>query len=145
MIGVQPRPVKPPLMNSLMPAPEFPRIAQHPGRATKADFDRHDHAIVVLPSRPRDADWRSVPGSAQLRAAARRAGKGELFQSRLHNKRGTGVTARTLPTGDYGNFELLSFAGALVSAALKDQPRSLAIALHGVSEADAADAWESKS
>ncbi|UCG73369.1 MAG: leucyl aminopeptidase family protein [Chromatiales bacterium] len=93
-----------------------------------------DHVIVVLPHKPTAGDWKAAPGSAQLRAAARRAEAGAVVHGRLDNKRGTGLSARRLPAGEPSRFELLSIAGELVAAALADQPRSLALLLPGLKE-----------
>jgi leucyl aminopeptidase len=132
MIGVQSKPVKHAPMTSLLPSPEFPRLIQRPGKLRKADLDALDHAVIVLPARPRSADWRDVPGAAQLRAAARRAGSSAAVRGRLDNRRGTGLTLKRLPAGVPGRFELLRFAGQLMELALKDSPQNLGVLLPGI-------------
>ncbi len=119
-------------MSNLLPPAEIPRLSQSPGRVSRADLASVDHAIVVLPHKPGAKDWRSVPGSAPLRAAARRATADAVVRGQLDNKRGTGLSARSLPAGKPSRFQLLAFAGELIAAALADQPRSLAVMLPGL-------------
>lgn len=119
-------------MTKLLPAPEFPRLSQSLGPVSKAALAGVDHAVVVLPCKPRASDWNQVPGSAQLRAAARRASADAVVRGRLDNKRGTGLSVHRAPTGEPSRFELLGLAGELMATALADQPRSIAVLLPGL-------------
>ena len=89
-------------MTNLQFPPDFPRITQSTGRVLKRDIDGVDHVLIVLPPKPAAKTWKQTPGSAQLQAAERRAGSGQLLQGRLDNKRGTGLTARRLPADSPG-------------------------------------------
>jgi leucyl aminopeptidase len=116
-------------MKELLPPSADLRLSQGPTKITRAELARLDQAVIVLPAKPADADWRGVPGGAQLRAASRRAGAGTAVHSRLANPRGTGLSAQALPGGELDSFRLLQFAGKLVAEALATQPRSLAFIL----------------
>ena len=104
-------------MKELLPPSADLRLSQGPTKVTRAELARLDQAVIVLPAKPADADWRGVPGGAQLRAASRRAGAGTAVHSRLANPRGTGLSAQALPGGELDSFRLLQFAGKLVADA----------------------------
>jgi leucyl aminopeptidase len=125
-------------MTNLLPSPQFPRLSQRPGKVGKADLDKLDHVVIVLPHRPPAALWQDLPGGIQLRAAARRAGAGSSVHGRLDNGRGTGLTLRRLPAGELDTFSLLRFAGELIAAVGKGGPRSVGLLLPGLPEALAA-------
>lgn len=116
-------------MNELLPPTATPRLTQRAGKVTSSDLASLDQAIIVLPNKQADADWRAIPGGAQLRAAGKRARPGAILRGRLGNPRGTGLTAAALPEGDIDSFRLLKFAGELMADALRDKPRGLALVL----------------
>ncbi len=131
MIGVYNNMVKPDPMPELLPDTTGPRLIQAPGTVRRKAFDALDHLLVVLPARPRDADWRVLPNASQLRAAARRAGKDQPVHGRLSNARGTGITVARLPEDAKDCFSRLKFAGELMASVLNEHPGSLGVWLTG--------------
>lgn len=152
MIGVSRRRVKPTGVHALLPPATGWRVLQAPGRVTRAALNRVDHVLVVTPHRIPDSAWRSIPGLKALQALRKRLGKdatGRALRGALAG--GVGVTLGALPAPDKGRrtapgtvpppgatpraipaaFALLKFAGDVVADALADEPRSLAILVHG--------------
>ncbi len=120
------------------------KVLQAPGRVTRAALSRVDHVLVVTPHRIPESTWRNIPGLKSLQALQKRLGKdgtGRPVRGALAG--GVPVTLGALPA-TVGSREkatargampapyaLLKFAGDVVADALTDEPRSLAVLVHG--------------
>ena len=109
---------------------------------TRAAIDGVDHLLVVAP-RNGDAALARLPYGKQLAAllARARTNDDELIGSRAANARATGLTVATFKAAR--GFAALTWASKAVGESLRDKPRSLAIVLAGLSEAQEATAAES--
>jgi len=153
MIGVSRRRVKPTTPHVLLPPPGGWRTVQVPGRATRAALNRVDHVLVVTPHRVPDSAWRNIPGLRSLKALVGRLGKessGRALRGSLDGKvavtlgampapgnaRGSAATAARGAAALPSAFALLKFAGDLVADALADEPRTLALLVHGFGPED---------
>ncbi|MEQ1801260.1 MAG: leucyl aminopeptidase family protein [Gammaproteobacteria bacterium] len=153
MIGVSRKRVKPTGSHALLPPATGWKVLQATGRVTGAALRRVDHVLVVTPHRIPETAWRQIPGLKSLQALQKRLGKngaGRALRGALAG--GVAVTLGALPapakshraTGSKptaGNsvpaaFPLLKFAGDLVADALGDEPRSLAVLVHGFAPVD---------
>ncbi|MEO7387407.1 MAG: leucyl aminopeptidase family protein [Gammaproteobacteria bacterium] len=145
MIKVSNRRVKPTGTPSLLPPPTRWTVRQLSGRVTRAALTRVDHVLVVTPHRVPDSAWQGIPGLASVRALQTRLrtnGAGRPLRGTIGPR--TAVTLGVLPAPGKvraggrvagqavpAAFPLLKFAGDLVADALADEPRSLAIVVHG--------------
>lgn len=139
MIGVSPKRVKPTGAHALLPPATGWKVLQAPGRVTRAALSRVDHVLVVTPHRIPESAWRNIPGLKSLQALQKRLGKdgtGRALRGALAG--GVAVTLGALPAARTpprqalpAPFALLKFAGDVVADALADEPRSLAILIHG--------------
>ncbi|MBL8200413.1 MAG: leucyl aminopeptidase family protein [Chromatiales bacterium] len=148
MIRVSNRRVKPTGVHALLPPATGWRVLQAPGRVTRAALGRVDHVLVVTPHRIPESAWRTIPGLKALQALHRRLGKdgtGRPLRGALGGS--VPVTLGALPGTDQGSgkpasrtphreamptpFALLKFAGDVVADALADEPRALAVIVHG--------------
>jgi leucyl aminopeptidase len=122
------------LMPSYLPASTDLRVTQHVGRANSKLIEPLDQLLLILPARVPAALWRKVPQGAKLKAllAKSHAGATPALRTRLPNKRQTLVVAGKFKPGS-GDFERLTFARQLVSAALGEKAGSLGILAVGFS------------
>lgn len=152
MIGVSRRRVKPTGVDALLPPATGWKVAQSSARVTRAALSRFDHVLVVTPHRIPESAWRNIPGLKSLQALHRRLGKegtGRPLRGALPG--GPALTLGALPAADRHQaaagkgpshpglppaFPLLKFAGDVVADALADDPRSLAVLIHGFAPAD---------
>ncbi|MBT8444618.1 MAG: leucyl aminopeptidase family protein, partial [Gammaproteobacteria bacterium] len=127
-------------MSELLPTAREPRILQAPGPVKSAALAKLDQLIVIAPKKIPKALWAKLPEGSRLQKLAGRLDKDALIQGRLHNPAATGIVVARLPDTGKRNqsaFELLSFAGKLAGAALKDNPRSLGVMVAGIEPAQA--------
>lgn len=148
MIGVSRKRVKPTGAHALLPPATGWKVLQAPGRVTRAALSRVDHVVVVTPHRIPESAWRNIPGLKSLQALQKRLGKdgaGRPIRGALAG--GPAITLGALPAADTSRdapagkaqfrpaipapFALLKFAGDVVADALADDPRSLAVLVHG--------------
>jgi len=153
MIGVSRKRVKPTGVHALLPPATGWRVLQAPGRVTRAAIGQVDHVLVVTPHRIPESAWRSMPGLKSLQALQKRLGKdgtGRPLRGALAG--GPAITLGALPPADKhrerppgrarsrqalpATFALLKFAGDVVADALADDPRSLAVLVHGFAPDD---------
>ncbi len=149
MIGVSRNRVKPTGVHALLPPATGWRVLQATGRVTRAALGRVDHVLVVTPQRIPESAWRNIPGLKSLKAVQKRLGKdgtGRALRGTLAG--GVPVTLGALPAAGATKaeargrpalpapFALLKFAGDVVADALADEPRSLAVLVHGFAGAD---------
>jgi leucyl aminopeptidase len=109
---------------------------------TRATLDRLDHLLVVTP-RGRNAALTRLPNGAHLATLRSRAARydDDFASSRAQNARGTGLTVGTF-TATRG-FTALTWAAKALRETLRDKPRTLGVALVGLSEGEARTAGES--
>lgn len=144
MIGVSRKRVKPTASHVLLPRATGWKVQQSPGKVARSALAAVDHVIVVTPHRIPDSAWQQIPGLKSLQALQKRLGKdgkGRALRGSL--AAGTAITLGALPAADKTStaslptpFALLKFAGDIVADALADNPRSLAILVHGFPAAD---------
>lgn len=115
-------------------APDFPdiRISQKPGRIDAKSIDTIDQLLLILPAKPKTADFACVPQGAKLQAVHRKQQPDSTpaFSSRLANKKQTLVVAGTLRS-DANAFEQLTLGRELVAAATIQKAGKLGICAVG--------------
>jgi len=128
-------------MSDLLPVAKNLKVLQSTGPASKAALAKLDQLIIVTPDRLPDSGWRGIPDGPRLSKLARRSDKDKTLHSRLQNSSATGICLRRLPAAaasglsgpQFDAFKLLRFAGQLVAAALRDEPRNLGLMVVGLS------------
>ena len=151
MIKVSRRRVKPASSHPLVPTAAGLKVLQVPGRVTRAALGRIDHLLVVTPHRIPASLWRELPALKSLQALSNRLGRhgaGRPLRGTLGAT--TGVTLGALPAAARNApaklpggetlptpFALLKFLGELVADALRDEPRSIGVLVHGFDTRDA--------
>ena len=122
----------------MLELPDFSPLAitQVSSKLGKQHYDSLDQLIVVLPQRPNDAVFRSLPQGAQLAALhGRSKDKRDLrISTRLNNARATRVTLATLAGG--AAFGTLTWARKLVAEACAEHPAKLGVLAAGLEEAE---------
>lgn len=110
------------------------RIYQKPGRITAASLEAADQLLLLLPERPTNSLWNSLPGGARLQTLLSRSDKQAtpVFTSRLHNKKQTFVVTCCVPKSA-NQFEQLTQARQLVATLGAEKVGSVAIVALGVS------------
>jgi len=145
MIGVSRKRVKLTGGHALLPPATGWKVLQAPGRVTRAALSQVDHVLVVTPHRIPESAWRSIPGLKSLQSLKKRLGKdgaGRALRGALAG--GTAITLGALPATDKAQprdalppaFPLLKLAGDLAADSLADDPRSLAVLIHGFAPQD---------
>ncbi len=125
----------------LPPAQPAIHVRHQPGKAGVAALDKIEHLIIVIPAQLPAARWKDLPNGAQLHALQQqRKLSSSPLRASLPNKAHTGISLQPLDKSATGDelpsaFELLSFAGNLTSAALHDNPASVALLVAGFSDA----------
>ncbi|MFW2403827.1 MAG: M17 family metallopeptidase [Gammaproteobacteria bacterium] len=127
-------------MSELLPTAREPRISQAPGPVKSGALAKLDQLVVIVPRSIPKALWAKLPEGSRLQKLAGRLGKESLIHGRLSNPAATGILVARLP--DTGKrkpnaFDLLTFAGKIAGAAIKDNPRSLGIMVAGIKPAQA--------
>jgi leucyl aminopeptidase len=110
-------------------------IAQDTAPFKRAQCDALDHLAIVMPAKPDKSLFRALPLGEHLRQSlvrATRNGAGRA-QSRLTNRRGTGITIATMKPGTA--FERLSWARKIVAECRKDSPAKLGLLAVGFDDA----------
>ena len=123
--------MNPPDLNKL-------RIFQKLGRVETKTLESCDQLLLILPQKPADRHFRSLPQGSTLQAVFRKSEAGSIpsFTSRLANKRQTLVIAGILKK-DASAFEQLSLGRQLVAAGCCEKAGSLGICVIGFGDADA--------
>jgi leucyl aminopeptidase len=113
------------------------RITQVTGAPAAAALAGLDQLLVVLPDKPPQSVWRSIPQGNKVRALMRRRAAGEVpaIQSRIGNKRQTALLVGTV-AADAEAFDQLSFGRKLISAALNEKGGNLGIWVLGFPKDD---------
>lgn len=147
MIGVSRKQVKRDAVPGLLPSHGDLRIVQTGGRPRTSTVARLDQLVIVAPHTPPASLWRLFTPLAPLRSVHRRLGKDARDRPlRARLPTGTGVTVGLLPApgpGGHGpadrpnQFRLLQFAGQLIGDALADEPRSIGLMVHGLTDEQA--------
>jgi len=119
-------------MHALMPESREIRITQKPGRVKTDSLSAIDQLLVILPERPKAADWRSIPQGTRLQALLKKRPKGDVpaLETRLPNKRQTLVVAGRIAT-NADTFEQLTLARKLVAAATSEKAGCLGVLVVG--------------
>jgi len=119
-------------MTSMAPDLGNVRIYQKQGRIYKKSLDAVDQLLLILPARPKAADFARIPQGAKLQAVLRKHQPGgtPAFTSRLANARQTLVVAGKIG-GDASTFEQLTLGRKLVAAATNQKAGSLGICALG--------------
>jgi leucyl aminopeptidase len=116
--------------------PEFQplRITQTTRAPSRKVLDGLDQLAIVLPKRPNEALFRTLPHGQQLAKLLKHAQNhgGERVTSRLTNDRATGITLATFPDGPA--WKTLKAARELIAAATQDSPARLGLFVAGFSD-----------
>ncbi len=125
-------PTRLPLDNLLVP------VRQTALRISASILSRYASALLLLPLRPSNADWKALPHAGLLRALHERKihKAGDTFHLRV------GPEAQTLlvvacPADEASTFERLQAAGKLARSALDGDPKSLLVWQQGCATAPA--------
>lgn len=114
-----------------------PKIIQTTGRPDSRAINAIDQLLVVLPAKVPEKLWRKLPQGSKLQTLARRKARGKdaIISSHLNNKRQTSVHIAKMDSR-LGEFESLTTARKLVSAALVEKPGALGILVLGFAESE---------
>jgi len=109
---------------------------------TRAALDRLDH-LLIISARDGERALARLPYGKQLATLLRRATKNddEFLGTRAANARATGLTVGTFAAAS--RFAALTWAAKAIRECLRDKPRTLGIALVGLSDTDRPAAAES--
>ena len=126
-------------MTSIAPDIADIRIHQKQGRVDTKSLDLVDQLLLILPAKPKAADFSSIPQGARLQAVLRKHAPGSTpaFTTRLANSRQTLVVAGTVGA-DTSAFEQLTLGRKLVAAATNEKAGSLGICALGFKADDQA-------
>ncbi len=126
-------------MTDLVPDIHDIRIFQKLGRLDSKSLETADQLLLILPARPRAADFRKLPQGSKLQAVMRKhpADATPAFTSRLSNKRQTLVVAGKLDA-EASTFEQLTLGRKLIAAATSQKAASLGICAVGFTDDAAA-------
>jgi leucyl aminopeptidase len=110
------------------------RITQTTRAPSRKVLDGLDQLAIVLPKRPNDALFRTLPHGQQLAKLLKHAQShgGERVSSRLTNERATGVTLASFPDGPA--WKTLKAARELITVATRDSPARLGLFVAGFSD-----------
>ena len=119
-------------MTDLVPDIHDIRIFQKLGRLNGKSLETADQLLLILPARPKAADFRKIPQGSKLQAIMRKhpADATPAFTSRLSNNRQTLVVAGKL-AADASAFEQLTLGRKLIAAATGQKAGSLGICTVG--------------
>ncbi len=126
-------------MTSITPEVQNLRIHQKVGRVDAKSLDSVDQLLLILPAKPKSADFARIPQGAKLEALFRkqRPGSTPALLSRLSNKKQTLVVAGTAGP-DSSTFEQLTLGRKLVASATIEKAGSLGICAVGFDADDQA-------
>ena len=115
-------PTRLPLDNLLVP------VRQTALRISASILSRYASALLLLPLRPSEADWKALPHADLLRALhARKIHKaGDTFHLRVGREAQT-LLVVACPANDASTFERLQAAGKLARSALDGDPKTLLV------------------
>jgi leucyl aminopeptidase len=111
------------------------RIFQKPGRVDAKSLDTVDQLLLILPTKPSNADFGLFPQGAKIQAVFRKhtAGNTPAFTTRLPNKKQTLVIGGTIEA-DGSTFDQLTFGRKLVAAVMAEKAGSLGICALGFNQ-----------
>jgi len=114
------------------------RITQVTGVPAAAALAGLDRLLVVLPEKPQQSAWRSIPQGSKIQALMKRRSAGDVpaIRTRINNKRQTTLLVGTV-AADAESFDQLCFARKLISAALSEKDGNLGIWVLGFPKGDA--------
>jgi leucyl aminopeptidase len=118
-------------MASLL-AEKFPqsnlKISQYTGQPASSTLAAVDQLLLILPTKPPQKLWSTVPQGNKVRALQKRRPSASVpeITTRLPNKRQTAVHVGTLKSG-IDAFEQLAFAKKMLAAALSEKPGCIGI------------------
>jgi len=103
-------------------------VRQIGAHITASRLARYSSALVFLPLKPSEADWKALPHGAVLRGLyARKVRKaGDCFHLRVGTQAETLLVVACL-ADEAGTFERLQAAGKLARSALDGDPQSLLV------------------
>jgi leucyl aminopeptidase len=115
-------------------------VRQIGARVSASNLARYTSAVLFLPLKPSDADWRALPHAAMLRSLHQRKvhRAGDTFHLRVGPQAQTLLVIACLANGA-STFERLQAAGKLARSALDGDPKSLLVWQQGCAT-EAADA-----
>ncbi len=110
------------------------KITQTTRAPARKVLDGLDHLAVILPEKPGEALFRTLPHGQQLARLMDHAHRhgGTQASTRLTNERATGITVATFGAGSV--FETLKAARDLVALCTKDSPARLGLFVAGFSD-----------
>jgi leucyl aminopeptidase len=118
----------------IYPDLKLPRITQTGEPPTRTALESLDHLVVILPIRPKAADYRRIPQAKQIEKLLAKTDAGSPVISRLSNRRSTGVTAAKF--ADRTRFEALTWARKLVATCRSDKPARIGLYAPGLEDAE---------
>ncbi len=113
------------------------RIYQKPGRVDAKTLASVDQLLLILPARPKAADFRRIPQGQRLQALMRKYPADATLTTRLNNDKQTHVVAGRFATGG-DVFEQLTLGRKLVADLSGQKPGSLGICVAGFGAEDEA-------
>jgi leucyl aminopeptidase len=126
-------------VNNTMPSlltEKFPesniKITQHTGQPALSSLASLDQLLLILPSRPAEKLWASIPQGSKIRSLLKRKQPGSVpsISTRLNTKRQTALHVGFLNTSSEA-FEQLTFSRKLVAAATAENAVNIGIWVHG--------------
>ena len=113
-------PIRLPLDRLLVP------VRQIGARVNASNLARYPSALLLLPLKPSDGDWKALPHAALLRALYERKVRkaGDTFHLRVGPQAQTLLVVACL-ANEASTFERLQAAGKLARSALEGDPKTL--------------------
>jgi len=132
-------------MSKYLPEPQKIRVTQTFAQPSGSNLDDFDETLILIPEKADSRVWKSLPDTTHLKTLFKRLpeGNAQTLRGHLSNTHQTGFVLATIATKKWPDtFTLLSKARAVVTAALSDQPKSLAVIIAGFSEVQTAQLQE---